>query len=164
MPPAAQELFGIVPDLTALGKIAAGGLPGGALAGAGKIMDRIDFRASNEAGTEKIGHQGTFNANPVSATAGIAALRQIAGTDACRRANEFAGGLRLRFSKFLAELGVRWAVYGEYSGFHLFANPDNQSIDSLNFDAVAIDPDSLTRAEPDLLSALCLAMLLGGAI
>lgn len=161
-PGGAQELFGVRPDLTALGKIVAGGLPGGALAGCTEIMERIDFAASAEAGAEKISHQGTFNANPVSAAAGIAALRLIGDSDACARANDFAGQLRRRMNEVLAQHSVPWAVYGDYSGFHLFANSGKREIDPLNFDAGAIDPDELIRAEPELLSSLRLAMLLGG--
>ncbi|MFP6732453.1 MAG: aminotransferase class III-fold pyridoxal phosphate-dependent enzyme, partial [Rhodospirillales bacterium] len=109
-PGGAQGLFGVRPDLTALGKIVAGGLPGGALAGCTEIMERIDFTASAEAGAEKVGHQGTFNANPVSAAAGIAALSLIGDSGVCERANDFAGQLRRRMNEVLAGLSVPWAV------------------------------------------------------
>ena len=62
----------------------------------------------------------------------------------------------------LAEHSVPWALYGDYSGFHLYANSDKRAIDPLNFDAAAIDPDELIRADPELLSNLRLAMALGG--
>src|SRR5436309_8556489 len=56
----AQARYGIVPDLTVLAKILAGGLPGGAVAGAKDILDQLDPAAAKAARREKIGHQGTF--------------------------------------------------------------------------------------------------------
>jgi adenosylmethionine-8-amino-7-oxononanoate aminotransferase len=63
----AQARYGIVPDLTVLAKILAGGLPGGAVVGKKDVLDQIDPAAAKSAGREKIGHQGTFNANPLCA-------------------------------------------------------------------------------------------------
>ena len=72
----AQEAYGITPDLTTMAKILAGGLPGGAVGGRKEILEELDFEKTAERGREKIQHPGTFNANPVSATAGIAALKR----------------------------------------------------------------------------------------
>ncbi|MEQ9122935.1 MAG: aminotransferase class III-fold pyridoxal phosphate-dependent enzyme, partial [Alphaproteobacteria bacterium] len=68
----AQAALGVTPDLTTLAKIVAGGMPGGAVVGRQDIMDALDFQAMQAAGREKIDHPGTFNANPISAAAGIA--------------------------------------------------------------------------------------------
>ncbi len=73
-PGGAQAEYGIRPDLTTLAKILAGGLPGGAVAGRKDILDLLDFQVTKAADREKITHQGTFNANPLSAAAGVAAL------------------------------------------------------------------------------------------
>ncbi|MDA1257276.1 MAG: aminotransferase class III-fold pyridoxal phosphate-dependent enzyme, partial [Chloroflexi bacterium] len=62
----AQELFGVTPDLCSLAKILGGGLPGGAVAGKADILNTIE--------RGQMLHQGTFNGNPLSAVAGIAAL------------------------------------------------------------------------------------------
>ena len=70
----AQERYGITPDMCVLAKIVAGGLPGGAVAGRADIMAQLDAAAAKTAGREKIGHQGTFNANPLCAAAAIATL------------------------------------------------------------------------------------------
>ena len=59
-PGGAQEHLGVTPDLTALAKILAGGLPGGAVVGRKDILDRLDFDATRAAGVEKIAHHGTF--------------------------------------------------------------------------------------------------------
>ena len=81
-PGGAQAQFGITPDLTTLAKILAGGLPGGAVVGRKDVLDLLDFEAAKANGHEKVGHQGTFNANPLSAAAGSATLETIHTTDA----------------------------------------------------------------------------------
>ena len=63
----AQAHYGITPDLATFAKILAGGLPGGAVTGPEAILERLDFDAAKSKGFEKIGHQGTYNANPVCA-------------------------------------------------------------------------------------------------
>ena len=54
------------------------------VAGRRDILDHLDVAASRAAGREKIQHQGTYNANPVSAAAGVAALEMIEATDRAR--------------------------------------------------------------------------------
>ncbi len=127
-PGGAQAYFGITPDMTTLAKILAGGYPGGAVAGRRDIMDWLDHSTSNSAGREKITHHGTFNANPISAAAGIAALEMVAETDACDRANRYAADLRERLRETLRDAHVKWSVYGTFSGFHIFTNSDQEEI------------------------------------
>ena len=64
-PGGVQERIGVRPDLTTLAKIAAGGLPGGAVCGRADLLDQIGFDAAL-----RVAHPGTFNANPLSAAAG----------------------------------------------------------------------------------------------
>ena len=61
-----QGLYNIVPDLTGMAKILAGGLPGGSVAGRTDIIETV--------APGRIAHPGTFNANPLSAAAGSTAL------------------------------------------------------------------------------------------
>jgi glutamate-1-semialdehyde 2,1-aminomutase len=78
-PGGAQAFFGVTPDLTTLAKIAAGGLPGAAIAGRADILDCIHFRGQAEWDAHsRVAHQGTFNANPLSAAAAVAMLETIA--------------------------------------------------------------------------------------
>ena len=98
-------------------------------------MDWLDFKVSKAAGQEKIGHQGTFNANPVSAAAGIATLEIIAHTDACARANAFGNEVRAKMNAVLQEERVKWAVHGSYSGIHIHTNPEGADIEPNAFDA-----------------------------
>jgi glutamate-1-semialdehyde 2,1-aminomutase len=161
-PGGAQQAFGIRPDLASWAKILAGGLPGGAVTGRKDILDALDFEAAQRAKREKIAHPGTFNANPVSAAAGTAALGLIATTDACARANATAETLRRRLNEALAEAGLRWAVYGTYSGFHLFTNPAGRDVDPLRFDALAFGREALKASSPEVLRKLRLGMLVHG--
>jgi glutamate-1-semialdehyde 2,1-aminomutase len=117
-PGGAQSLYGVKPDLTALAKVLAGGLPGGALAGRSEVMAALEFRP----GRRKLKHPGTFNANPLSAAAGIAALEEVSTGEPCRRANEIGALLRKGLNELFARRDLPWAAYGEFSTFRLIAN------------------------------------------
>ena len=66
----AQQLFGITPDLTTLGKIIGGGLPMAAYGGRAEIMQKV-------APAGPVYQAGTLSGNPLAVTAGIAMLRYI---------------------------------------------------------------------------------------
>ena len=140
-----QAVVGITPDMTTLAKILSGGLPGGAVAGRKDIMDWLDFDAAKAAGREKVAHLGTFNANPVSAAAGIATLEILAGTDACARANAYGAELRGKMNAVLEEEAVKWAVHGSYSGVHVFTNPEGAALVPRAFDAAAFIPAMMQK-------------------
>lgn len=161
-PGGAQTHYGVTPDLTTLAKILAGGLPGGALAGRRDILDYLDFDAMKESGREKIQHQGTFNANPVSAAAGIAALGVIAATDACDAANRAAAALRAGLNQAFEDEGAPWAYYGEFSALHLFTNPQKLEIRPTEFDPSALSATQLTASDGEALHKLRLALLVNG--
>ncbi len=134
----AQERYGITPDLSVLAKILAGGLPGGAVAGAAPIMDQLDPAAARAASREKVGHQGTFNANPLCAAAAIATLQIVRDTDACALAEAAAASLREGLRSILAEEALPWGVYGEASVFVVFPNPKHLAIDPHTFDPLRL--------------------------
>jgi glutamate-1-semialdehyde 2,1-aminomutase len=69
-PGGAQEIFGILPDLTCLGKIIGGGLPVGAYGGSREIMNRM-------APEGDVYQAGTLSGNPVAMAAGLATLRVL---------------------------------------------------------------------------------------
>src|SRR3954454_15810510 len=141
-----QAACGVIPDMTTLAKIVSGGLPGGAVAGRKDLLDWLDFKVTAANGQEKIYHPGTFNANPVSAAAGIATLEILQNTDACARANAFGAEVRRRMNTVLEEEGVKWAVYGTYSGMHIYTNPDDADITPTTFDAVQFIPAMLGKS------------------
>jgi glutamate-1-semialdehyde 2,1-aminomutase len=69
-PGGAQEMFGIKPDLTCLGKIIGGGLPVGAFGGRADIMDYL-------APLGPVYQAGTLSGNPLAMAAGITALEEL---------------------------------------------------------------------------------------
>ena len=162
-PGGAQAHHGVTPDITALAKIVAGGLPGGAVCGRKDIMDYLDFEVSEKAGREKVRHQGTFNANPLSAAAGVAALEIIKTGEPGARAAATAKTVRAELNRVLAEESVPWAIYGEFSIFHIFTNPRNLAITPGAFDATAYDYKTFA-SDPRkmLLAKLRLGMLIHG--
>ncbi|MGH9295651.1 MAG: aspartate aminotransferase family protein, partial [Acidimicrobiales bacterium] len=70
-PGGVQAVTGITPDLTVLGKILAGGLPGGAVCGGSEIMEHIGVDVDAH---RRVAHPGTHNAHPLSAAAGATTL------------------------------------------------------------------------------------------
>jgi glutamate-1-semialdehyde 2,1-aminomutase len=161
-PGGAQRAFNVIPDLTALAKILAGGLPGGAVAGRKDILDELDFEEAAAKGREKIAHPGTYNANPLSAAAGIAALDLVGSTDACVRANAYAAELRAALNETLARERLPWAAYGTFSGFHLFLNPKGRPLDPLKFDPFAVERQELLGNPKPLVEKFRLALLVNG--
>jgi glutamate-1-semialdehyde 2,1-aminomutase len=161
-PGGAQAALGVTPDLTTLAKILAGGLPGGALAGRADVMELLDFAATKAKGREKVHHPGTYNANPLSAAAGVAALEIIATTDACARASATAAAIRDGINRVFAEMKVPFAAHGTYSGFHIFTNPRAVAIDPLTFDPYAHADADLRGNRPGVAHKLRLGLLANG--
>jgi glutamate-1-semialdehyde 2,1-aminomutase len=114
-PGGAQAHYGVRPDLTTLAKVLAGGLPGGCVAGRADILAHLEFRP----GKPKMRHPGTFNANPLSAAAGVATLEIVADGEPCRRASATAAALRQRLNALCAGRDADWVAYGEFSMFRL---------------------------------------------
>jgi len=67
----AQALYGVLPDLTCLGKVIGGGLPVGAYGGRREVMEMV-------APLGPVYQAGTLSGNPLAMTAGIATLRERA--------------------------------------------------------------------------------------
>ncbi len=88
----AQELYGVVPDLTILGKVLGGGLPAAAFAGPRELMERV-------APAGDVYQAGTLSGNPLAVAAGLATLRELDAAAYLRLAE-----LTDRFAAGLAEL------------------------------------------------------------
>ena len=99
-----QDRFNVFPDLCTLSKILSGGLPGAAVAGRAHIMDTIK--------PGKIAHPGTFNANPLSATAGTKTLEIIASEPINEIADERADQLKKGICHVLHTMGIDGCAYG----------------------------------------------------
>lgn len=158
----AQAHYGVMPDLTTLAKIVSGGVPGGAVAGREDLLELLDFEAAARNGRAKIGHQGTYNANPLTAAAGVAALTIIAETDACERASRSAASLRSSLNAVIEDAGVPWAAYGEFSMFHIFTNPKGRAIKAGEFDPLDHDFEELALKPKETIHKLRLALLING--
>ncbi|MEO6859717.1 MAG: glutamate-1-semialdehyde 2,1-aminomutase [Solirubrobacteraceae bacterium] len=86
----AQELYGVIPDLSILGKIVGGGLPAAAYGGPRELMERI-----SPAGD--VYQAGTLSGNPLAVAAALATLEQLDLSAYLRLAavtEELAGGIR----------------------------------------------------------------------
>jgi glutamate-1-semialdehyde 2,1-aminomutase len=113
-PGGAQERFGIRPDLTTLGKIIGGGLPIGAVGGREDVMAVFDPRG----GRPRVGHGGTFNANPVTMAAGVATMEEMT-PEAYRHLDALGERLRGGVTKLLKRLKRPGQVSGVGSLFCL---------------------------------------------
>lgn len=101
----AQAIYGIMPDLTTLGKIIGGGLPIGAFGGRRDIMQLYDPRE------KKMYHSGTFNGNAISMAAGIAAME-----DYDQEKVEYVNDLGRKFRNGLAGVTSKLGLLMQING------------------------------------------------
>ncbi len=100
----AQERTGVMPDLTALGKVIGGGLPVAAFGGPRRLMERM-------APAGDVYQAGTLSGNPLAMAAGIAMLDAITATEgAYARLEELGARLQAGLERAAAEAGVQLAV------------------------------------------------------
>ena len=85
-PGGAQALYGVVPDLTVLGKVIGGGLPVGAYGGRRDIMSMV-------APAGPMYQAGTLSGNPLAMSAGIATLEELSAPGAWERLEETTAAL-----------------------------------------------------------------------
>ncbi len=112
-PGGAQEWFGAKPDLTAVAKIVAGGYPGGAICGRADIVHLFDFHDDNQKQRfKRVAHPGTYNANPVSAAAGVACLEIVKDPKIQDTAAATADKIREGFRDVFARRGVEGTAGG----------------------------------------------------
>ena len=105
-PGGAQEMYGVVPDLTALGKYIGGGLPFGAFGGRAGIMDIFSPKDG------RIKHSGTFNGHPVTMAAGIEAMKML-DRAAIDRLNRLGDKFRQDINeKIFGALGIKAQAFG----------------------------------------------------
>lgn len=110
-----QELEGITPDLTTLGKIIGGGLPVGAFGGRADIMDHL-------APAGPVYQAGTLSGNPLAMAAGIAALRLLEELNPYARLDALGGQLRDAVIAAAASKGMPVQVPQRGSMFSIFFN------------------------------------------
>jgi glutamate-1-semialdehyde 2,1-aminomutase len=116
----AENWYDLTPDLTALGKILGGGFPVGAIVGRAEVMDVM-----NPLGDRVLfPHSGTFSANPISMSAGLATMEMFDEV-AVKRVNLLAARAREGIAEVIGSTGVRACVTGGGSLFrvHFKASP-----------------------------------------
>jgi len=107
----AQQLYGIRPDLTALGKVIGGGLPVGAFGGRAEIMDQLSPDGP-------VYQAGTLSGNPLALAAGLAQLRELDRINGWRLLEKLGAKLESRLADTLSEKELTWHRIG--SMFCLF--------------------------------------------
>jgi len=102
----AQEIYGVTPDLTTMGKIIGGGLPVGAYGGPSEIMNLV-------APLGPMYQAGTLSGNPLAMAAGLATLRHL---------REHKGEMYPRLEKLSRELVDGVAAAAREAGVSLYTN------------------------------------------
>ena len=95
----AQEVFGVTPDLTCLGKVIGGGLPVGAYGGKREIMEKI-------APAGPVYQAGTLSGNPLAMTAGIETLKILSEPGVYDQLEERSAQLSEGLSQIAKKAGV----------------------------------------------------------
>ena len=113
----AQEIYGIKPDLTALGKVIGGGLPVGAFGGRAEIMDKLSP-------TGPVYQAGTLSGNPLAMAAGLAQLRELERVDGWQQLEQIGATMESEIRATLRELKIDATFHRVGSMFCLFFTPD----------------------------------------
>jgi glutamate-1-semialdehyde 2,1-aminomutase len=109
----AQEIYGIRPDLTALGKVIGGGLPVGAFGGRAEIMDQLSPLGP-------VYQAGTLSGNPLAMAAGLAQLRELERIDGWKLLEDLGAALETAIRHSLGQTKVSAIFHRIGSMFCLF--------------------------------------------
>lgn len=102
-----QEVHGILPDLTTLGKYLGGGMSFGAFGGRAEIMGHFDPRRP-----DAFQHAGTFNNNVLTMNAGLVGLTKIYTPKRAHALNEWGNRLRDRLNAIVRRHGLAMQLTG----------------------------------------------------
>ena len=105
-PGGAQQLYGVTPDLTTLGKIIGGGLPVAAFGGRADVMELLDPRLE-----PNLPQGGTYNGNPLGMAAGVAALKELT-PDVYEELNRKGARVKDQLAEVFASHGMSAQVNG----------------------------------------------------
>jgi glutamate-1-semialdehyde 2,1-aminomutase len=114
----AQEYYGVVPDIAALGKIIGGGFPLAAVVGSAEIMRHL-APAMEETG-DFVQQAGTLNGNPVAAAAGLATLAELRKPGTYARLFETGRRLKTALQDAARAAGLPAQVAGEAPVFEIY--------------------------------------------
>lgn len=114
-PGGAQQVYGVRPDLTVLGKIAGGGLPIGAITGRADVMERMDHLKYKV--PEYSFHGGTHTGNPVSMAAGLATLKVLENGSVYDRIGKLGEKMRQGLTEIMEQANLEFQATGVGSIF-----------------------------------------------
>ncbi|KAF2856927.1 PLP-dependent transferase [Plenodomus tracheiphilus IPT5] len=109
-----QELEGLSPDITTLGKFLGGGITFGAFGGREEVMRVYDPREQNH-----LGHSGTFNNNTLGMSAGYTGLSQVFTSEVCRDFNAKGDKFRHVLQNITQSTKITITGLGTIMGIHL---------------------------------------------
>jgi glutamate-1-semialdehyde 2,1-aminomutase len=115
----AQELYGVRPDLTTLGKIIGGGMPVGAFGGRREVMEQLSPLGP-------VYQAGTLSGNPVAMAAGIATLELVSAPGFHAHLNETTDILVQRLADAAVSSGIPLATNRVCGMFGLFFTPERK--------------------------------------
>src|SRR5437016_3035098 len=116
-PGGAQQMYGVTPDLTTMGKIIGGGLPVAAFGGRADVMALLDPRRE-----PNLAQGGTYNGNPLGMAAGLATMRELT-PDVYEDLNRKGSRVAEQLSEVFASHDVAVQVNGAGSLFALHFTP-----------------------------------------
>jgi glutamate-1-semialdehyde 2,1-aminomutase len=116
-PGGGQGYFGVKPDITVLGKILGGGFPVGALCASTERMKKIDNTIYKRPACSF--HGGTFAANPITMTAGLATLKVLEDGTVTNRLNHLADRIRNELRGIFEKHAIDIQITGAGSIFNL---------------------------------------------
>ncbi len=156
-PGGCQALVGVTPDLSSLGKMVSGGLPGAAVCGRAEVMELLEAKAGEAQWNRyrHIFHPGTWNANPLSAVAGITMLKIAATGEPQKKAEAMAKRLVNGINRQIEERGIEACAYNTSSAIHLYFGKCEKCDRELCLDATK-------RIPPEIVSVLDRHLLLNG--
>jgi len=112
----AQSLYGIVPDVTVLGKVIGGGLPVAALGGKREVMEHLSPLGA-------VYQAGTLSGNPVAVASGLATLAEIRKPGFYETLGATTADFAARLSTAASSAGVPFCAAAVGGMFGLFASP-----------------------------------------
>ena len=145
----AMHEHGVRPDLTTLAKIIGGGFPVGAVTGLASVMAVFDHTKN-----WRVHHGGTFNANPVTMTAGLETMKQMT-LPVYEDLGRLGDLMRERLARMFSNRGISAKICGKASLFaaHL---TDHEMVDFRSL-------QGFSRTKP-LYGELCHQMLANGIV
>ncbi|GBD38836.1 Glutamate-1-semialdehyde 2,1-aminomutase [bacterium HR37] len=139
----AQEVYGILPEVTCLGKIIGGGLPVGAYGGRADIMKMVSP-------VGPVYQAGTLSGNPLAMAAGIATISRLKGKDTYKRLNNLTSELVKELREIIKKFNIKARINSAGSMFTIFFT-DREVVDYES--ALSSDTKLYSRFFKNLLKA-----------